>query len=94
MLVESGGGPADEVIQAALTTERPVCIRVPRAHEVLSATLNAQQHLMLVPVRSSGRKLGLVALERQRDQQPFEDEELALVRAASAQVATLLRSVL
>ncbi len=93
-LSETAGGPADEVIAAALTTERPVCIRVPRAREVLSATLNATRHLLLVPVRSSERKLGLVALEREPDQPPFEDEELAMLRTAGAQVATFLRSVL
>jgi pSer/pThr/pTyr-binding forkhead associated (FHA) protein len=82
---------AESVIAAGLTGERALAIRVPRGME---ATLGARRHLLLVPLRSRARVFGLVVLERDPLEAPFEDDELTLATAAGAQITTFLRGIM
>lgn len=81
---------AESVITAGLSSERSVAIRVPRGME---ATLGARRHLLLVPLRSRARVFGLLVLERDPLEAPFEDDELTLATAAGSQITTFLRGI-
>ncbi len=88
-----GGEDHDaQVIQAARAIERPICLRVPRAGagSVIGASFGVKRHLLLHPVRSSFRRAGLVALERDPARDPFDDDDLEWMAIVCAHLATYL----
>lgn len=89
----SDEGPGDQVIRAGLTSERPVCLNVPKASSVLNATLGVRNHVLLVPLLGDDRKLGLLVMERQPSRSTFDQADLQLASIAGSHLATFLRFV-
>jgi hypothetical protein len=92
---DGGGheGPEQAVIRAGLTSSRPVALSVPKASSVLDATLGVNRHVLLVPLATDGRKLGLVTFEREPVHAAFDKKELKLATLAGAHVTTFLGGV-
>jgi len=86
-------GPAEAVIRAGLTSTRPVALSVPKASAVLDATLGVNRHVLLVPLATDGRKLGLVTFEREPVHAAFDRKELKLATLAGTHLTTFLGGV-
>ena len=90
-LVVSDAAERDQqVVQAAKAIERPICLRVPRPGDMLAASFGVKNHLLLHPVRSGNRRVGLVALERDPDHDPFDDDDLNWMSIVCAHLSTFL----
>jgi pSer/pThr/pTyr-binding forkhead associated (FHA) protein len=86
-------GPDETVIRAGLTSMRPVALSVPKASAVLDATLGVDRHVLLVPLATDGRKLGLVTFEREPVHSAFDRKELKLATLAGGHLTTFLGGV-
>jgi len=86
-------GPDEAVIRAGLTSSRPVALGVPKASSVLDATLGVNRHVLLVPLATEGRKLGLVTFEREPVHAAFDRKELKRATLAGAHLTKFLGGV-
>ena len=96
MKYSNGGGnegPDEQVIRAGLTAGRAVSLGVPKASQVLDATLGVSRHVLLVPLAAEDRKLGLLVLEREPIHSPFDTVELKLASIAGTHLTTFLTGV-
>lgn len=89
-----GDGPDEAIIRAGLDADTSITLSVPRSTTVLDATLSVSRHVLLVPLRSPDRVLGLIVLEREPFRPHFSAEELRLGSQAGTHVTAFVRRAL
>ena len=75
----------EAMLQRALETDQPLMETIPGP---------IPHHMLLAPLQSRYRKLGVVLLERGMNQHPFDDADLQIASIAATHMTTFLRSVL
>jgi len=88
----SGADP--EVVRAALSSERAICLPAPRAPDKIGNPLGASRHLLLLPLVSQGHRIGQMILEREPGRTPFTNSDLLAARVAGAQLALFVRRMI
>ncbi|MFC1706436.1 FHA domain-containing protein [Planctomycetota bacterium] len=95
---ETAGGTreaiADQMVEVARSVDEPVRIVASPATGDSAVSVDLFGHCLFVPLRVEGRRVGMIAAQRDANATPFAEDDLSLASIAGIQIAIFLRSAL